>query len=163
MRSLSSQNQVSAIASLALPLAVGIVGCASSPPKQAQELPVTAQVELGGQMIGLEVAQTRQAQAIGLMFRESLPEDRGMLFPVEPPRPVTFWMKNVEIPLDMLFIAAGEVIAIEANVPPCSEEPCPTYGPEAIPVDAVLEVQGGLTEELGVQVGDAIQVSTQED
>ncbi|MGF1522509.1 MAG: DUF192 domain-containing protein [Leptolyngbyaceae cyanobacterium] len=159
MRSLSIQSPVAAFASVAIALAVNVAGCASTPPKEAQALPVTAEVELGDQTVGLEVAQTPEEQAIGLMFRESLSDDQGMLFPVDPPRPVRFWMQNVEIPLDLLFIAEGEVVAIEANVPPCLKEPsCPTYGPEGVPVDAVIEVRGGLVEELGVEVGDAVDV-----
>ncbi len=163
MRSLPSQSQVSVVASVAIALAVGVAGCSSSAPKEAQALPITAVVELGGRTINLEVAETPEEQAIGLMFRASLADDRGMLFPVDPPRPVSFWMKNVAISLDMLFIANGEVVAIELNVPPCLEEPCPTYGPEGMPVDAVLEVRGGLVEDLGVGVGDAVEVSAQED
>ncbi|MEL7313534.1 MAG: DUF192 domain-containing protein [Cyanobacteria bacterium J06559_3] len=159
MRSLPSQNQVSAFASVAIAVAVGAAGCSSSAPEEAQALPITAEVELGGRTVDLEVAETTEEQAIGLMFRESLADDRGMLFPVDPPRPASFWMWNVEIPLDMLFIANGEVVAIEVKVPPCLEEPsCPTYGPEGVPVDAVIEVRGGLAEDLGVEVGDAVEV-----
>lgn len=151
-------RRILVFASVAIALAVSVAGCASTPPKEAQELPITAEVELGGQTVGLEVAETPDEQAMGLMFRDSLADDRGMLFPVDPPRPASFWMKNVAIPLDMLFIAEGEVVAIESNVPPCLEEPCPTYGPEGVPVNAVIEVRGGLVEELGVEVGDVVEV-----
>ena len=158
MRSLSNQSPVPVVATIAIALAVSVTGCTSSAPDKAQELPITAEVELGGRTIDLEVARTPEEQAIGLMFRASLAAGRGMLFPVDPPRPVRFWMQNVEIPLDMLFIAEGEVVAIEENAPPCSEDPCPTYGPEGVPVDAVIEVRGGLAEDLGVEVGDAVDV-----
>jgi hypothetical protein len=125
---------------------------------QGQILPVTAEVELGGQMIGLEVAQTPQQQAIGLMARESLADDRGMLFPFEPARPVSFWMKNVLIPLDMVFVSNGEIVAIANNVPPCQADPCPTYGPGRQAVDYVIELRGGLASELNLQAGDRVDI-----
>ena len=125
---------------------------------QGQILPVTAEVELGRQIIGLEVAETSQQQAIGLMARESLPDDRGMLFPFEPARPVSFWMKNVLIPLDMIFIYEGEVIAIAKEVPPCETNPCPTYGPGQHVIDHVIELRGGRAAELGIQAGDTVEI-----
>lgn len=125
---------------------------------QGQILPVTAKVELGGQNIGLEVARTPQQQATGLMFRESLPDDRGMLFPFEPARPVSFWMKNVSIPLDMVFIHDGEIVALSREVPPCQADPCPTYGPASQVVDYVLELRGGLATVLGLQIGDPVEI-----
>lgn len=124
---------------------------------QAQRLPVTAEVDLNGQTIGLEVARTAQQQAIGLMARESIPDDRGMLFPFEPARPVSFWMKNVQVPLDMVFIHDGTVIEIAPEVPPCESVPCPTYGPGSQAVDYVMELRGGLAKQLGIQVGDPVE------
>ncbi|WP_333211422.1 MULTISPECIES: DUF192 domain-containing protein [unclassified Microcoleus] len=107
------------------------------------------------QRIGLEVAQTPQEQATGLMFRTELPDDRGMLFPIEPPRNVRFWMKNVFIELDMVFLREGVVQAIIPNVPPCLSETCPNYGPD-VPVDGVIELRGGRAAQLGLKVGDRI-------
>ncbi|MEM9003924.1 MAG: DUF192 domain-containing protein [Cyanobacteria bacterium P01_F01_bin.86] len=125
---------------------------------QGQMLPITAEVQLGDQTIGLEVAQTRQQQAIGLMFRDTLADDHGMLFPFAPPRPVRFWMKNVSIPLDMVFLYQGEVVEIAHDVPPCESEPCPTYGPDELLVEYVIELRGGLAELLGLQVGDVVEI-----
>jgi hypothetical protein len=125
---------------------------------QGQILPVTAEVQLGDQIIGLEVAQTPQQQAIGLMARASLADDRGMLFPFEPARPVSFWMKNVLIPLDMVFVYNGEIVAIASNVPPCETNPCPTYGPGQQAIDYVIELRGGLAEELGIDAGDPVNI-----
>jgi len=125
---------------------------------QGQILPVTAEVELNGELIGLEVAATPQQQAIGLMAREALPDDRGMLFPFEPARPVSFWMKNVLIPLDMVFIHEGEIVAIAEDVPPCETARCPTYGPGEQIVDCVLELRGGRAAELDLQAGDPVEI-----
>jgi uncharacterized membrane protein (UPF0127 family) len=123
-----------------------------------QQLPVTAVAELGGQRIDLEVAQTPEQQALGLMYRPALAPDRGMLFPISPPRPVSFWMKNVPVPLDMVFIYQGRIQALASQVPPCVADPCPTYGPQGQLVDQVIELAAGRAAELGLQVGDGVVV-----
>jgi hypothetical protein len=124
---------------------------------RGQILEISAIAEIAEETIELEVAQTQQQQAIGLMFRESLPDNRGMLFPFESERRATFWMKNVSIPLDMIFLNSDRVVGIAANVPPCKSEPCPIYGPDAL-VDKVIELRGGRTEELGLKSGDGISI-----
>ena len=121
------------------------------------ELPITANTIINGEQIDLEVAKTSSQQAQGLMYRDSIAPHRGMLFPFEFPRRASFWMKNVSMPLDMIFLYGGEVVSVEANVPPCESEPCPIYGPEAI-VDQVLELAGGRADELNIQQGDRISI-----
>lgn len=123
-----------------------------------QMLPITAEAELAGHLISLEVARTREQQTLGLMHRTSLPDDRGMVFPFDPPRPVRFWMKNVVIPLDMVFVYRGTVVAIASEVPPCTQAPCPTYGPEQQLVDHVIELRGGLATALELEVGDRVDI-----
>ncbi|MEG4634062.1 DUF192 domain-containing protein [Microcoleus sp. AR_TQ3_B6] len=120
-----------------------------------QLLPISVNTILGDRALGLEVAKTPQEQATGLMFRTELPDDRGMFFPIEPARNVRFWMKNVLIELDMVFLREGVVQAIIPNVPPCLSETCPNYGPD-IPVDGVIELRGGRAVQLGLKVGDRI-------
>jgi hypothetical protein len=66
-------------------------------------------------------------------------------------------MKNTKIPLDMVFLRDGEVKAIVADVPPCTTNPCPGYGPE-IPIDQVIELQGGRAAQLGLKVGDQVSI-----
>ncbi len=125
----------------------------------AQVLPVAAQVELGGEVIGLEVTRTEGEKATGLMYRASLADDRGMLFGFEPARPVQFWMKNVVIDLDMVFIHEGKIVGISEDVPPCDSTPCATYGPGfGVLVDQVIELRGGRAAELELEVGDAVAV-----
>ncbi len=121
-----------------------------------QLLPVTATAEIKGEMFDLEVAQTQQQQALGLMFRSALPDGRGMLFPFDPPRRTSFWMKDVPVPLDMVFIRGGEVVAIAPQVPPCPALPCPSYGPPDQTIDHVLELRSGRAAEIGLQAGDAV-------
>lgn len=124
---------------------------------QGQQLPISAHATFAGQVIQLEVARTPRQQAMGLMFRPALPDDRGMLFPFDPPQPVGFWMKNVPVPLDMVFVRDGVVQAIADNVPPCKKEPCPTYGPK-VPIDHVIELRGGRAAELGLKLGDRLEI-----
>lgn len=123
-----------------------------------QSLPIKANTIINGQLIELEVAETDQQQQIGLMSRTSLADNRGMLFPFSPPRPVYFWMKNTLIPLDMLFLRNGVVQAIESNVPPCQSDPCPTFGPN-VEIDQVIELRSGRAKELGLQPADAIKIN----
>lgn len=126
-----------------------------------QQLPIEAYVWVGDRRLELEVARTRQQQAMGLMYREELPDDRGMVFPFNPPRPVSFWMKNVRINLDMIFLFEGDVVGLAEDVPPCETvaSRCPTYGPgDRVLVDAVIELRGGRAAELGIEVGDRLEV-----
>ena len=140
------------------PLASPVVS--SSPTNAGQMLPISAQAEIKGQRILLEVAQTHQQQQMGLMYRTSLAGNRGMLFPFDPPQPVSFWMKNTKIPLDMIFLREGRVKSIAANVPPCTADPCPSYGPKnTIIIDQVIELRAGRAAELGLKVGDRINIT----
>ena len=125
--------------------------------ENGQMLPITAIAEVGEETIQLEVAQTPEQQALGLMFRESLADNRGMLFPFEFERTARFWMKNVPISLDIIFLNGDRVVGIAVNVPGCKAEPCPVYGPEAL-VDQVLELRGGRAEELGIDINDRILI-----
>ena len=130
---------------------------ASEQVQQGQTLPITAEAEIAGETIQLEVAQTPEQQAIGLMFRESLADDRGMLFPFESAKVARFWMKNVPISLDMIFLDGDRIVGIAADVPPCQTNPCPVYGPKAM-VNQVIELRGGRAAELGLEIGDRIVV-----
>ena len=102
----------------------------------------------------VEVARTPEQQAQGLMNRESLGPDRGMIFPYDPPVAASFWMKNTLIPLDMIFIRADGIIArIEANTVPLSLDPVAA----GEPVAAVLELAGGRSAELGIGEGAKVE------
>jgi uncharacterized membrane protein (UPF0127 family) len=146
-------------------LALAVFGCYGSPSvgsspvqSQVQTLPITATTTINSSRIQLEVATTPEQQATGLMFRTSLEPDRGMLFVFQPPRPTSFWMKNTLIALDMIFLYQDEVVAVIADVPPCQSDPCPTYGPGNTLVDSVLELPAGRASELGIQVGDRLEI-----
>lgn len=117
-------------------------------------MPLTIRSASGTHRFTVEVAETPEQQAQGLMFREALAGNRGMLFPYDPPRAASFWMKNTLIPLDMIFIRPDRTIGrIAANTVPHSLEPVPSLEP----VSAVLEIRGGRAAELGIRVGDRVE------
>lgn len=102
----------------------------------------------------VEVANDRDEISFGLMERESLDADKGMLFDFNPPREPSMFMKNTLIPLDMIFIAAdGSIEMIARNTVPGSLR---TISP-GVPVRAVLEINGGQAAELGILPGDTVQ------
>ena len=116
-----------------------------------------AHIALGTRVYRIEVASTPQQAEIGLMYRTVLPEGHGMLFPFSPPRPVSFWMKNTKIPLDILFIAKGNLLHVFENAQPCLSDPCPTYGVQAL-TDMVLELPAGTARRDHLMVGTTAQV-----
>jgi uncharacterized protein len=127
--------------------------------QQGQKLPLTARFTARGQTILLEVARTSQEQSTGLMYRTNLAANRGMSFVFSPARPVSFWMKNTLIPLDMVFISNGVVKYIGADIQPCKVAACPGYGPQAqIPIDNVIELRSGRAAELKIKVGDRLTI-----
>jgi len=123
-------------------------------PAGLEQVPLTISSNGREHRFIVEVARTGEEQAQGLMFRTQLAPDRGMIFPMDPPRPASFWMRNTLIPLDMIFVRADGTIAnIEANTVPYSEEPMRSAGPVA----AVLEIPGGRSAELGIKPGDRVK------
>jgi len=111
-------------------------------------------VTAGGEhRIEVEVAETPEEKAVGLMFRRSVPENTGMLFPYSSPQEVTMWMRNTYVPLDMIFIRADGIIhRIEERTEPFSEKTIASRGP----VTAVLELAGGAASRLGLKPGDRV-------
>ncbi len=110
-----------------------------------------------GRSVTAELAVSDDERARGLMFREKIGVDQGMLFVFEEEEIHQFWMKNTWIPLDMLWLDnSRRVIHIEADVPPCREDPCPSYGPW-LPARYVLELKAGGAAEYGIKVNDRLQ------
>jgi uncharacterized protein len=107
----------------------------------------------GDHNFNIEVATTKEEQALGLMFRRSLPEDAGMLFIYRPPQPAAMWMKNTLIPLDMVFISPdGSVLRIETHTEPFSTKVIPSEGE----ISAVLELNAGQADKIGLKRGDKV-------
>ncbi len=107
----------------------------------------------GKHNFNIEVARTPDQHRQGLMFRQKLAPDAGMLFINESEQPISMWMSNTLIPLDMLFIAAdGKVVRIAERAVPRSEEIISS----GRPVLLVLEVNGGIASKLGIKPGDTV-------
>jgi len=101
----------------------------------------------------VQLATNNAERERGLMFVKSLPEGQGMLFDFRRDQPVSFWMHNTYIPLDMIFIAGnGRIMHIAENARPLSDDLIPSQ----YPVRAVLEVIGGTAEKLGIKPGDHV-------
>lgn len=87
------------------------------------------------------------------MFVQSLPPNRGMIFPYEPPQTVAFWMENTLIPLDIIYIRPDHRIARITHAKPLDRTPLPS----GEPVIGVLEIRGGRAAELGIREGDHVR------
>ena len=105
--------------------------------------------------INAEIADNNKERTEGLMFREKLKENGGMLFVFEDEKYQTFWMKNTLIPLDMIFINKNFEIVDIKNAQLCIEEPCALYK-SSKPAKYVLEVNGGFTAKNNVNIGNKI-------
>lgn len=106
--------------------------------------------------ITVEVARTAQEQARGLGGRSSLPRGGGMLFRFDAAKPRIFWMKGMLIPLDILWIREGKIMAIDTNVAPPRSHEAPAIVSHV--ADLVLEVPAGFTQEMGISVGQTVRV-----
>lgn len=108
----------------------------------------------GQARFSVEIADTAEERARGLMFRENLPQSSGMLFVYENPQPLSFWMKNTLIELDMIFLdSSGTVQTIHHRAQPGDLRPKAGSGD----LIAVLEINGGLAEALGISNGSQMR------
>ena len=106
--------------------------------------------------ITVEVARTAQEQARGLGGRSSLLRGGGMLFPFDAAERRIFWMKGMLIPLDILWIREGKIVAIDANVAPPRSHETPAIVSQV--ADTVLEVPAGFAQEMGISAGQTVRV-----
>jgi uncharacterized membrane protein (UPF0127 family) len=138
---------------MALALVVVIAGCrAPALAAGLESLQITT--ASGTHAFQVEIAADNATRERGLMNRRFMPADHGMLFEFDRDAPVSFWMKNTYIPLDLIFISgAGVVMSVVANAEPLSERVIPS-GP---PCAAVLEVNGGVAAAIGLKVGDKVR------
>jgi len=118
----------------------------------------TGRVVIDGRVtIDVEVARSPQAQAKGLAGRSSLKKGTGMVFPYDAPGRRGFWMKGMLIPIDIIWVRNGTIVAIDADLPPPSSDGAlPVYSRSA---DLVLEVPAGYAAEMGIRVGHPVTVT----
>jgi uncharacterized membrane protein (UPF0127 family) len=109
-----------------------------------------------GKIITAELAISDAERARGLMEREKINPDQGMLFVFEDEGIHSMWMKNMLIPLDFLWLDRNQrIVHIEENIPPCKREPCPSYASK-IPAMYVLELKAGSIKANGLKMYDKI-------
>jgi len=109
-----------------------------------------------GDSVTAELAVTLEEKARGLMFRKKLDFDQGMLFIFDEEDIHSFWMKNMVIPLDILWLNGEKrIVHIERSVPPCQEDPCPSYASK-VPAMYVLELKEGSIEQRGLKIFDRL-------
>jgi uncharacterized protein len=127
---------------------------------QATRQALTVITDSGEHAFQVEIADDPRERALGLMFRRSMPANQGMLFDFGSEQPASFWMRNTYIPLDMVFINAdGTVDSIAKRTTPLSEKSVPSKGA----VRYVLEINGGLSDKLGIVSGDRVVGPAMED
>ncbi|WP_416897597.1 MAG: DUF192 domain-containing protein [Minwuia sp.] len=132
-----------------------IVLCLPAAAQEANYQTLLVETSTGERLFMVEVVDTPAERAQGLMNRASLPQDHGMLFDFDVERRVSFWMKDTLIPLDMLFAdAEGRIRHIHPDAVPHDT----TAIPSTVPVRYVLEINGGLSRELGIAPGDRLRV-----
>ncbi len=140
----------SVAAALALATALTALPAGAAPPLDD----LTIETGTGPHHVAVEVMRTREELERGLMFRRQMAADHGMLFDFGSPQPVTMWMKNTYLPLDMVFIAAdGRVVSVKQNAEPLSEATIFSGGT----VLGVLELNAGTAARIGVKAGDRVR------
>lgn len=141
-------------------LAIALSGCAQAEqdgPVGEQRLPteqLTIETAGGPVQLTVEIADDDQERARGLMFRQTLADDVGMLFHFQTPEHASFWMRNTVISLDIIFIGVdGRILNIAERTTPLSDAPVPAVGLTR----GVLEIRGGRARELGIRAGDRVR------
>ncbi|MDC7681777.1 DUF192 domain-containing protein [Asticcacaulis sp. BYS171W] len=136
-------------------LAVGLLISACAPAPASGKLEEVSVISAGAtHRFRVEIADDDVEREKGLMNRAELKADHGMLFLFPSAAERTFWMHNTLIPLDIIYITPqGEVLSIQKNAVRMNDTPLPSYGA----ANVVLEIQGGLSDKLGIKPGDRIE------
>jgi uncharacterized protein len=130
-------------------VATAVLACESAAGPQA----LIHKQDGGELVVRIEVADDREEQMRGLMYRTELAADAGMLFLFDQEQPRAFWMKNTPLPLDIIYIAKdGRIVSIAEHTTPFSTAAIPS----GVPAQNVLEVNAGYAQRNGVRVGDRV-------
>jgi uncharacterized protein len=129
-----------------------------APPAQTAPSSASSRIVFpDGYPVTVEVAADDDTRTQGLMFRDHLADDRGMIFFFPQTGDYAFWMKNTLIPLDMIWIDdARRIVHVAHDVPPCKADPCPSYPPNA-PAKYVLELAAGVAAKHHLKDGDTLR------
>lgn len=131
-----------------------LAACAKPPQPELPRSTLVIETAAGPQPFSVELARTEAEKSCGLMLRQRLGRDEGMLFRYQPPSEAWMWMANTVIPLDMIFIAPnGRIVHIVEDTTPFSHETVGT----PLPVSGVLELRAGTVARLGIRAGDRVR------
>jgi hypothetical protein len=111
---------------------------------------------INGREMDLDVADTEFMKQKGMMYKTSYPKNRGMLFLWDDIVPISMWMKNTFLPLDIIYMVNGEVVDYDKDVQPCEEQQCDTYG--NVNANQVLELLSGGVDNYNISIGDQIEL-----
>lgn len=146
-KGLAPASRFAAVVAAVLVMALPLAAC-------SDEGRLVIHSETGEHAFNVEVVDTPESRAQGLMYRQDLADDAGMLFDFGAEREVSFWMRNTLIPLDMIFVRADGVVQnIHVNAIPHDPTSIPSEGS----VRFVLEIPGGRSVELGIKAGDRME------
>ena len=136
---------------IALSLAFSVTAACATDPSDGRW------VELKGRRFSVEIADDDAERARGLMFRDEMAADHGMIFIHDSEEPQAYWMKNTRIPLDIFYFdGKRKLVSVSKRVPPCTMgDQCPPFA-SAGPALYVLELNAGLADELGAKPGDEL-------
>jgi len=135
-------------------VAAVLLGLASPAWAEAPLQPLEIDTASGPHHFKVEVMRTDAEREKGLMFRRTMAKDHGMLFDFHTQQPVTFWMKDTYLPLDMIFVSQeGRVVSIKHDAKPMDESLIPSGAPTL----GVLEVNAGVADAIGLKVGDVVK------
>jgi len=134
-------------------LAALVTGCAERGPNSGL---ATVDMQIGSRTYTLEIANTDVARQRGLMERDAVPEDRGMIFVFPEERELAFWMKNTRIPLDIIYLDAGGQVVSVHQMKPYDR----TSVPSARDAKYAIELNLGQVAKTGVKPGDVLQIPT---
>jgi len=141
---------------LAIFLLIFLIGCTQKANPNLKEISIKTWDK--NVRVFAEVADDNDERAKGLMFREKLEENNGMIFIFEQENEIAFWMKNTLIPLDIIFIGKNFKIVDIKNAVPCKQDPCQLYKPQKS-AQYVLEVNSGFAEKNGIKVNDEVEIT----
>jgi uncharacterized membrane protein (UPF0127 family) len=114
-------------------------------------------IKINDSIVYIEVADTNEKRSKGLGYRDSLPQDNGMLFTFDEARPWPFWMQGMRFPLDYIWIREEKVVDLSKNVPTQTEQN-PVYVTPKENITSVLEVNAGWIDKNNIKIGDKVEI-----
>lgn len=156
------RGRFAAVGVFSLVLCAGFVGTGCERDNQSQTQPAaggpqslpTVKMKIGDRTFDVEVARTSDQQAIGLMKRDSMPENHGMIFVFDEERLLEFWMKDTRIPLDIMYLdSKGKIVSVSGMQPYDL-----TSVSSNVPAQYAIELNAGMVKKLGVKAGDVFDI-----